>query len=277
MASRLGALSILKRIAITSPGDHIDILEIISAFLRQHIAKDRQGKKNKIGTNEGPNLCKSRGFESKILNQPDLRKALDILGSREMHQVRSRNSLNNRESISSINIDGSNISGIEIRNLNFDCMKFLNINFCRSSIIDCSFKNATIEDSAFYQTIFLKMGIKSFEGANFINVDLSNARGLSLEILKGSGGDANSRIPHYINILGLDEGWNKSALISNYFFYLYGKYFALKNMNRSAISDEEIQNIQYLACNTQLDTELLVSEYKRYFGSSTETPPPRSS
>jgi uncharacterized protein YjbI with pentapeptide repeats len=221
---RIGAIFALERISQDSLRDHIQVMEILSAYIRNNSRRELDKAHEKIRMKEAP--------ESLPLYTPlreDLRTALLVIGRRSSASIAYERSMSPQYSL---DLQGANFSGVKmdkldlryanledtiwtraslrwgcfsratIRNSDFSGSDLEFSNFQEARLIDDTFDGATLDEGHFQGVYIDKCSFKNcglsnnifddatvshafFDGASLMNSDFRNAD-VSRIVLEGA-------------------------------------------------------------------------------------------
>lgn len=169
---RIGAIFALERISQDSLRDHVQVMEILSAYIRNNGQRDLDQKYEAERKKDAPHLP-----EKYLALREDLRTALLVIGRRSPASIKHERSL---DPPYSIDLQGANFSEVRIDNLNLQFAKLEHTiwsqaslrwaDFSGAQITRSDFNHAELEFSAFRDSSLIHV---SFEGggvseSNFI-------------------------------------------------------------------------------------------------------------
>lgn len=166
---RIGAIFALERISRDSPRDHIQIMEILCAYIR--------------GNAPTNSLAPTNNFSTYAKPREDIQTAITVIGRRPSGQIELEYSKE-----FSLDLSGSDLSGINFSHGNFSAAKFI-----RCRIEGANFHRAVLEGTRFTHSLLNYTLFKEADlfGTRFDNANISQPASLN----KSNGGimDANVR------------------------------------------------------------------------------------
>lgn len=159
---RIGAIFALERISQDSLRDHVQVMEILSAYIRNNGQRDLDQKYEVERKKDAPHLP-----EKYLALREDLRTALLVIGRRSLTNIKHERSLNPPYSI---DLQGANFSEVRIDNLNLQFAMLENTiwsqahlrraNFSGAQIIESNFDGAELETAAFEGALLMHVSFK---------------------------------------------------------------------------------------------------------------------
>jgi uncharacterized protein YjbI with pentapeptide repeats len=224
---RLGGIYALERIAQDSLRDHIPVMEILCAYVRNNAEKNT--KRHWDENIHAENWAEERANKSNI--RIDIQTALTVIGRRSPSRVKyERNSkVNSVKQRFALDLHDTNL---EWANLEKSDLRFAMLQ--NSSLIGANFQSAKLDKALFFNAILLgaKMNFSDIHGANFMSAELSEA------ILVGAKANRESAIFNSARLNGavLSAGHFKNADFQHCKFYgveLEGSDLEGSNLNDS--------------------------------------------
>ncbi len=182
---RIGGLLALERIKNSSPDDHIQIMEIFCAYVRENMRQIVAGIKDTEG--EQPhqlredikttfsiisrrsslqrNIEKNWGNSSKESYRPDFSKTTFYF--HDMREIDFENTILDGTVFNSANCSHVSFEKAEMYNTSFSSADLFKANFCSSTTINANFNNAYLGGAAFINS--------NCQHADFIGCDLTRA------------------------------------------------------------------------------------------------------
>jgi uncharacterized protein YjbI with pentapeptide repeats len=165
---RIGGIYALERLANDSPGDQSSIVEILSAYVRDHTAPSRSSGCVRFTPTQVPFVG---GLAASLTN--DVEVALEVLGRRDRSQDgKSTEDLRN-VCLSGFNLEGLNLSGVNLVDANISGADLSNSNLEGADISKAD------ADGALLATANLRSAhlyLTLLRSANLRGADLSDAK-----------------------------------------------------------------------------------------------------
>ncbi len=171
---RLGGIYALERIARDSEEDHGPIMEVLTAYVREHAPWP-------------PNPSGERTSETPDRRKPsvDIQAILQVLGRREEYRVPA-NYLNR------LDLRRTNLSGANLSLLNFERVILLEANLKGANMFLTNFKEASFHEADF-DGASLELAI--LEGAVLQGAKLLGVKGLTQQQIELASGDEKTELP----------------------------------------------------------------------------------
>jgi hypothetical protein len=200
---RLGGIYALERIARESEEDHWPIMEVLTAYVRQHAPwrpEGQQGKEDAITEKPEENSGGSRG-ESRPTEvpapAPDIQAIMTVLRRRTRsfgHGEPERLDLD-ETNLSDVDLSGADLSGARFAAAFLDGANLSGANLSGALLAATSLFEANLS-GAVLNGAYLRDAV--LDGAVLGGADLSDAQHLTQEQLHLAGGDKNTRLPSHL-------------------------------------------------------------------------------
>jgi len=176
---RLGGIYALERIAKDSPKDHWPIMEVLTAYVREHA-------KPKESLPERPRLISQEQLPKLA---PDIQAVLTVIGRRtliykhgedqslDLHKTDLRGA-----DLIRANLDGADLSNTDLSGVLLTKGELRNTNFNAARLIRANLTGAHLHGA-------------SLSGADFAGADLTGATGLLPEQLEVAKGNTETKLP----------------------------------------------------------------------------------
>ena len=172
---RLGGLYALERIANDSPPDRRTIVEVLCAYVREHV-RSGTGRVNYLG-NRVPDT--------------DAQTAVTILG-------RMQNTLRQIH----IELDHADLAGVDLLQANLSFAFLFGANLTGASASEAKFTNTYLNETNLTMAILIKSSFADanltdaiLDGARLDDSDLSRARGLTQDQIGSATGNEHTKLP----------------------------------------------------------------------------------
>ena len=162
IAVRLGGIYALERIAKDSKKDHWQVMEVLTAYVRENTRRDRQ-------------------LEDQQSNQRvpvDIQAIVTVLGRRNVQYESSGQALNLTYAI----LRGADFYGADIAGVNFAGANLAEVNFSKAILTKARFIGATLREANFTQAVLREACFGMLEDVDdknhivFVDTDVTNAR-----------------------------------------------------------------------------------------------------
>ncbi|WP_414898248.1 pentapeptide repeat-containing protein [Rhodovulum sp. YEN HP10] len=160
---RIGAIYALERISRDSDRDHVNVMEILCAYIREN--SHRPPSSQPLSRSEETDAAKAS--LSELTDLTDVQTALTVLGRRAESQRQLETSARYRLSLSRCNLAKCDLSGADFSRADFAGSNLNDAFLYRSRFRDCNFTSASMKRVQGYDSIF--------EGAVLEYANLSQA------------------------------------------------------------------------------------------------------
>lgn len=199
LETRMGAIYALARIARESKEDHVAIMEILTAYVRQHSPRNEAEDSDESNESESMHVTHA---------DSDIQAILDVIGQRTQEQVGAE--------VSGRKV---NLEGTDLRNSWFYQANVDNVWFYRADLRGTFFKEAHLTDTSFMEADLREADFGSsedddlgpatnlidtdfqdadLEGADFSGVNLEEVIELTQPQIDQAIGDEKTRLPNYL-------------------------------------------------------------------------------
>ena len=144
IAVRLGALYALERIAQDSIRDHVSVMEILCAYVRQN----------------SPRKTRKDDHEKLTQIREDIQAALTIIGRRGKWQNGKKHLKQEEQQNYSINLQNCDLHGASLNSTNFSKARFDNSDLTQTDISQSNLDYANFTDAMLFRTTFGEADIK---------------------------------------------------------------------------------------------------------------------
>lgn len=187
---RIGGVYALERVARDSPRDHPVIMDVLSAFIKEH-------------SNEQWILPKSNeGQPDIIATRPDIQAAITVIVrrdvTRDLHEIDLSGSTFPRADLT-----GANFHGVKLDRVYFEYADLTNADLSGMSLAQNSFENATLRGTNLSRVQGVDV---RFDGADLTGAHLNNVniQAMSLRTYNLSKTDLAGAQLQYANLAGAD-------------------------------------------------------------------------
>ncbi len=175
---RLGGIYALSRVARDSPRDHISIMEILCAYVRQNAPAESAEKIQVDYNNE--NWAAFQALRIMKIPAPriDIQAALTLIGDRSNSQIKYERSAaaNSIKREYRLDLRNTNLQKIDLHKLNFDNALFLNTKMHGANLIGVEMRNADLKYS---EMLGVDLGFSEIQGADLSYTKLSDSNFIS--------------------------------------------------------------------------------------------------
>lgn len=178
--TRLGAIYTLERIAKDSPKDHWTIIEILTAFVREHVPL--QPKEEKV-----------QDVEQKPKMRTDIQAALTVIGRRNFNNDQKNQRLDlSYTDISDANLNEAKLQGAFLMGTNLQVATLMEANLQDSFLISANLQGAVLMEANLQGAVLMgaNLQVANLQGAN-----LTGAKYLTLQQIESAIGDHTTRLP----------------------------------------------------------------------------------
>lgn len=202
---RLGGIYLLERVARDSQRDHRPIMEVLTAYVRQHarnvhlIPQRIQGENVQIepGKEATVDLVLT---ETKLIRQ-DIQSALTVIGRRNDQYDNPDWSLNlSKTDLHASDLRRAALNGVMLRYSNLRSVNLTDANLAEANLNYVDLQEADLSGAvlrnASLQHALLELAI--LQGADLRGVDLRSIPGMTKAQLRGALTDDGTRLPDYL-------------------------------------------------------------------------------
>lgn len=168
VAVRLGGIYALERIANDSFNDHWQVMQVLTAYVRQNAPNKAEGKlssrTNKINQQTIEESNKTTEARQRSLPALDIQAILTILGRRKWQGQEGED-------------QRLDLSNTDLRNINLENANLSNVNFNRANLMNASLSGSNLKKGKlrFANLKQANLGEANLEGADFFGANLNGA------------------------------------------------------------------------------------------------------
>ncbi len=200
LAIRLGGIYALERIAKDSSKDLPQIVEVLTAFVRENCSKKKRIEI--VFTDEEGNQLDEEGRNIESI-ETDIQAILTVLGRMDGKPEMDLSELDlNRANLRMANLKGINFSGANLFRANFLCADLTEANFVITNLCSAEFAGVILVDAelAGGNLQGAHLGSAKLERANLWGTDLKNTFNLTAKQIQESRIDRSTILPTNLKV-----------------------------------------------------------------------------
>ncbi len=265
---RLGGIYALERIAKDSAKDHWTIMEVLTAFVREHSKLQKSNPKQTFLTDFLPQSQPSEdSTHPKIAT--DIQAALTVIGRRDLKKEELHQRINLSQTdlsgtdlsgtyFSYANFRGTNLSGAKLRLVDLNSAFLENTNLDGANLVGAKLSSAHLSGADIKGANFrgadlsgADLGDANLSNAFLYGVNLSSAK-LSCAILASadfSGVNLSSAVLAGANLSGARLSGANFTDAKLLFAHISGAYFSGTNLSNADLSNADLSDVNFSDAN----------------------------